>query len=184
MIEELVFCPTVTGFMIGSRSDYHDCLKTRKYNRCVPRRCGDEPDGRVMKLPELHNSNNKRKSVRYRMNKPVICTELSQIGGQLDCFSGEMVDISDDGVKLRSGKPPAFSRQSYPAQGNVKFAVHFNGVRVGKGKVHLNMAPVWCFKDKESNQFEMGLRWKDLSLPKKLLIKHWQHHYAEPVATE
>jgi hypothetical protein len=105
------------------------------------------------------------------MNKYITCSTPS-LGG----VEGQLMNVSELGLMMRTEKPISVS----PNSDTVVLTVSVpNPDKMSNSSVRLKAVPVWCHEKKQGGLYEMGFEWRQLSLPKRLMIRHWQRYCAE-----
>ena len=116
-----------------------------------------------------------RRSDRYRIRKFITCRSAAYGG-----FEGQMINVSEVGVMLRSRQPIEIDADPESAS---PISLVLTLPQEGRSKntqVALEAIPVWSEQRGPDGQFEIGFKWSRLSLPKRLMIKHWQRYCADP----
>ncbi len=115
-----------------------------------------------------------RRRRRYRIRKYINCTTPA-FGG----LEGQMVNVSEVGVMLRSRQAIEIGENVEQADSILLTVLVSDQGRTLESKVRLEAVPVWCTQKGEDGFYEMGFEWCRLSLPKRLMIKHWQRYCAD-----
>jgi len=115
-----------------------------------------------------------RRSRRYRMRKYVDYRSTAYGGMQ-----GQLVNVSEEGALLRCSTPiTLLPEQEDAVVLNLSFP---GGERVKAESIRMEVVPVWCSKAAQGDHYEVGLKWQHLSVPKKLMIRHWQRYCSDVV---
>lgn len=113
-----------------------------------------------------------RRSQRFRMRQYINCTS-SAYGG----INGQMINVSEAGVLLASEKAIVLNDEESSAI--VLTVIVPSSERAKEERVRIETIPVWCKKSAVGEQYEIGFKWNHLSVPKRLMIKHWQKYCAD-----
>lgn len=115
-----------------------------------------------------------RRSQRFRMRQYIQCTS-NAFGG----VKGQMVNVSEAGVLLLCDNPIALNSEE---QVSILMTVVVPPTRLAKAEnVRVEAIPVWCNRLVSSEQYQIGFKWRNLSVPKRLMIKHWQKYCADAI---
>lgn len=115
-----------------------------------------------------------RRSQRFRMRQYIQCTTHAYGG-----VKGQMVNVSEAGVLLLCDNPIALNNEE---QTSILMTVVVPPTRLSKeGNVRIEAIPVWCNRLASGDQYQIGFKWRHLSVPKRLMIKHWQKYCADRI---
>ncbi len=122
------------------------------------------------------SSDEKRVAPRYRVNASIrFIREADHFDGAME---GIVIDLNEDGLKMISEKSIESHQPKNVQESEVKLTIHFPDVKYGQEKVTLAVLPVWSKFCSRTGMYETGGKWRHLSLPQRLLVKHWQKYCA------
>ena len=122
------------------------------------------------------SSEEKRVAPRYKIYSAIrFVREANQFDAVME---GIVIDLNEEGLKVISERPVSTVSPKSTQESEVKITIHFPDVKYGQEKVTLAVLPVWEKFCQRTGKHETGCRWRHLSLPQRLLIKHWQKYCA------